>query len=59
MVVLERITNSGVAKGGRGAAAPGRHLEESAKIDKYCGVWGRGGAPKSYKGNGAPPPLCH
>ena len=39
MVVLERITSSGVAGGGaRGAAAPGRHPEESAKIDKYCGV---------------------
>ena len=35
MVVLERITSSGVA---RGAAAPGRYPEESAKIDKYCGV---------------------
>ena len=47
MVVLERITNSGVAKGGRGGAAvPGRHPEESAKIDKYCGVWGRGGGAK-------------
>ena len=46
MVVLERITNSGVAKGGRGAAAPGRHPEESAKIDKYCGVWGGGGGAK-------------
>ena len=40
MVVLERITSSGVAGGGGqgGAAAPGRHPEESAKIDKYCGV---------------------
>ena len=36
MVVLERITSSGVARGG--AAAPGRYPEESAKIDKYCGV---------------------
>ena len=41
MVVLERITSSGVARGGArggGAAALGRHPEESAKIDKYCGV---------------------
>ena len=38
MVVLERITSSGERGGARGAAAPGRHPEESAKIDEYCGV---------------------
>ena len=59
MVVLERITNSGVCEGGQGGRLPPGATRRRAPKSISIVTSGEGGAPKSYKGNGAPPPLCH
>ena len=58
MVVLERITSSGVARGGKGGQLPPGATRRRAPKSISIVASEEGGAPKSYKGNGAsPPPL--
>ena len=57
MVVLERITSSGVARGGKGGQLPtGATRRRAPKSINIVASEEGGGAPKSYKGNGASPP---